>query len=108
MAWWLLLLAGLLEVCWAVGMKYTEGFTRLVPSVFTGVTLAGSMGLLAIATRHLPLGTAYGVWVGIGAAGAAIAGIVLFGESVAPARVFFLLLLIVAVIGLKVTGSSPG
>ena len=103
MSWFLLVIAGLLEVCWAIGLKYTEGFTRLVPSVLTIVALVASMGLLGVAARNLPIGTAYGVWVGIGALGAAIGGIFLFGESANPARVAFLGLLLVAIIGLKVT-----
>lgn len=103
MSWFLLVIAGLLEVCWAIGLKYTEGFTRLVPSVLTIVALVASMGLLGVAARNLPIGTAYGVWVGIGALGAAIGGIFLFGESANPARLAFLGLLLVAIIGLKVT-----
>lgn len=105
-AWIYLLVAGLLEVCWAVGLKYTEGFTRLVPSVFTLVTLAASMVLLAKAAQTLPIGTAYGVWVGIGAVGAGILGIVLFKEPVTLARVGFMALLVVAIIGLKMTASE--
>lgn len=105
-AWIVLIIAGLLETCWAIGLKYTEGFTKLVPSIFTIVTLAGSMYLLARASQILPIGTAYGVWVGIGALGAAILGIVLFQESAAPARLFFLAMLLVSIIGLKVTSTS--
>jgi quaternary ammonium compound-resistance protein SugE len=103
MAWFLLALAGLLEVAWAVGLKYTEGFTRLWPTVLTLAGLAASMFLLAQATRALPIGTAYAVWVGIGAAGTAIAGMVLLNEPVTAARVVFLVLLVVAVLGLKAT-----
>lgn len=102
-SWVILTIAGLLEVCWAIGLKYTEGFTKLFPSIFTLITLAGSMYLLARASNVLPIGTAYGVWVGIGALGAAILGIVLFHEPATPARLFFLLLLLVSIIGLKVT-----
>lgn len=102
-AWVLLVIAGLLEVCWAIGLKYTEGFTRLGPSIFTLITLAGSMYLLAKASQTLPIGTAYGIWVGIGALGAAVLGIVLFQESASPSRIFFLSLLLVSIIGLKVT-----
>ncbi len=102
-AWIILLFAGLLEVCWAIGLKYTEGFTRLVPSIFTLVTLAGSMYLLAKAAQTLPIGTAYAVWVGIGAVGAGILGIVLFKEPVTFARVGFMILLVVSIIGLKAT-----
>lgn len=103
MSWILLVIAGLLEVCWAIGLKYTEGFTKLMPSLFTLGTLAASMFLLAKAGQVLPIGTAYGVWVGIGALGAAILGVVLFNESASPARIAFLGLLLVSIIGLKLT-----
>ncbi|MEU9337429.1 multidrug efflux SMR transporter [Streptomyces sp. NPDC048290] len=103
MAWILLLVAGLLEVGWSIGMKYTEGFTRLWPSVFTGAGIVASMILLAQAAKTLPIGTAYGVWVGIGAAGAAILGMAILGEPVTAARIFFISLLLVAVVGLKAT-----
>ena len=104
-AWIQLFLAGLLEVCWAVGLKYTDGFRKPLPSLFVLVTLAGSMFLLASAARTLPIGTAYAVWVGIGALGAAILGIVLLREPVTFSRMFFLVLLLVAIIGVKM--SSP-
>ncbi|WP_418957295.1 quaternary ammonium compound efflux SMR transporter SugE [Streptomyces tritici] len=103
MAWVLLVLAGLLEVGWSVGMKYTDGFTRLWPSVFTAVGIVASMLLLAQAAKSLPIGTAYGVWVGIGAAGAAVLGMVVLGEPATAARIFFVCLLLVAVVGLKAT-----
>lgn len=103
MAWVLVILAGLLEVVWSVGMKYTDGFTRLWPSLATGAGIVTSMLLLAQAARSLPIGTAYGVWVGIGAAGAAVAGMLLLGEPATAARVFFVALLVVAIVGLKVT-----
>ncbi|MFE2227368.1 DMT family transporter [Streptomyces kronopolitis] len=103
MAWILLLAAGLLEVGWSVGMKYTDGFTRWWPSVWTGAGIVASMLLLSYAARTLPIGTAYGVWVGIGAAGAAVAGMVLLGEPATAARIFFIGLLLVAVVGLKAT-----
>jgi quaternary ammonium compound-resistance protein SugE len=101
--WILLIVAGLLEVCWSVGLKYTQGFTRLRPTVFTIVTLCASMYLLARASQNLPIGTAYGVWVGIGALGAAILGIVLFNEPASPARIGFLALLLISIVGLKLT-----
>ncbi len=101
MSWVLLAIAGLLEVCWAIGLKYTAGFTKLWPSVFTITTLAGSMYLLARAAENLPIGTAYGVWVGIGALGAAVLGIILFNESSSPMRLFFLAMLLVSIVGLK-------
>jgi quaternary ammonium compound-resistance protein SugE len=102
-AWVTLIFAGLLEVCWAVGLKYTNGFTQLVPSLFTLITLAGSMYLLARAAQTLPIGTAYAVWVGIGAVGAGILGIVLFKEPATFARVGFMILLVISIIGLKAT-----
>lgn len=102
-AWVILFIAGLFEVCWAIGLKYTEGFTKLVPSVFTLGTLAASMYLLARASQVLPIGTAYGVWVGVGALGAAVLGIVLFNEMASPMRLFFLGLLLVSIVGLKLT-----
>ena len=103
MAWILLIVAGILETGWAIGLKYTEGFTKFWPSVFTIVAIIVSMVLLSIAARTLPIGTAYAVWVGIGAAGAAVLGIVLLGEPVTAARLFFLALLLVAIVGLKMT-----
>lgn len=104
MAWLILIVAGLLETGWAVGLKYTEGFTRLVPSVLTAAGIVASMYLLSVAARTLPIGTAYAVWVGIGAAGAVVLGMVLLGESRNPARLFFLGLLLVSIVGLKFTG----
>lgn len=101
MSWILLVIAGLLEIVWAIGLKLSEGFTRVGWAAITVVALAASMGLLATATRSLPIGTAYGAWVGIGAAGTAIAGMIFFGEPVTPARLGFLVMLIVSVIGLK-------
>ncbi|HEX5745734.1 MAG TPA: quaternary ammonium compound efflux SMR transporter SugE [Archangium sp.] len=106
MAWVLLVVAGLLETCWAIGLKYTEGFTRLVPSVLTGVAIIASMVLLGVAAKSLPIGTAYAVWVGIGALGAAVLGIFLFHEPVTPARVFFLALMLISIIGLKFTSGG--
>lgn len=105
MAWFALLLAGILEVAWSVGLVYTKGFTKPVPSVLTVIALGGSMWLLAFATRTLPIGTAYPIWVGIGALGAACAGVVLFGEAMSPARAVFVLLLVLSIVGLKVTAA---
>lgn len=102
-AWILLILAGLFETGWAIGLKYTHGFTRLWPTVWTAVALFISMVLLARAVRDLPIGTAYAVWVGIGALGAAVLGIALFHESASPGRLFFLGMLLVSIIGLKWT-----
>lgn len=105
MAWVLLIVAGLLEVAWASVLPSTQGLTRLLPSLaFLGL-LGASMYLLARATDTIPIGTAYGVWVGIGAVGAAVVGIALHGDAATPARVAFLAMLIVAIVGLKVTGS---
>lgn len=103
MAWVVLIIAGLFEICWAVGLKFSEGFTKLYPSIFTLITLAISMYLLARASHVLPIGTAYGVWVGVGALGTAVLGIVLFQESVSPMRLLFLVMLFVSIIGLKLT-----
>ncbi|GGV62575.1 DMT family transporter [Streptomyces massasporeus] len=103
MAWVLLVVAGLLEVGWSIGMKYTDGFTRPLPSVLTGVGIVASMLLLSQAAKTLPIGTAYGVWVGIGAAGAAVFGMAVLGEPATAARIFFVCLLLVAVVGLKAT-----
>jgi quaternary ammonium compound-resistance protein SugE len=100
-AWIYLVIAGVLEIAWAVGLKYSEGFTKPVPSVLTGIALIASMWLLAMAAKTLPIGTAYAVWVGIGATGAAIFGIVLFREAVTPTRVAFLILLVVSIVGLR-------
>lgn len=103
MSWLLLIIAGLLETCWAVGLKYTEGFTRPMPSIFVGLSAACSLVLLAIAVRTIPVGTAYAIWVGIGALGAALLGIVLFAEPITMARSLCLLLLLAALVGLKLT-----
>ncbi|GAA3851364.1 quaternary ammonium compound efflux SMR transporter SugE [Streptomyces sp. NPDC003631] len=103
MAWVLLVVAGLLEVAWSIGMKYTDGFTRLWPSLATGAGIVASMLLLSYAAKSLPIGTAYGVWVGIGAAGAAVLGMTVLGEPATAARIFFVALLLIAVVGLKAT-----
>ncbi|HLV67156.1 MAG TPA: SMR family transporter [Polyangiaceae bacterium] len=103
MAWVYLIVAGLLEVAWAVGLKYTEGFTRIVPSALTVGAIAASMWLLSVAARTIPIGTAYATWVGIGAFGAAVLGIVLFREPFSAARGLFLALLVIAIIGLRAT-----
>jgi quaternary ammonium compound-resistance protein SugE len=103
MAWVMLIIAGLLEMCWAVGLKYTEGFTRPLPSVLTALAIIASMVLLSLAARSLPIGTAYAVWVGIGALGAAVLGMILFHEPVSAPRLFFLALLLTSIIGLKLT-----
>lgn len=101
LAWVYLIIAGLLEVCWAIGLKYTEGFTKLTPSIFTIVTFSLSMFLLAKATHTLPIGTAYAIWVGIGVLGATILGSFLLQEPFTPTRILFLCLLLVSIVGLK-------
>lgn len=103
MAWAALFVAGLMEVVWAIGLKFTEGWTRLWPSVGTLVAMAASFFLLAHAMRSLPVGTAYAVWVGIGAVGVAVLGILLFGESLAPARLVCIGLIVAGVVGLRLT-----
>lgn len=106
MAWITLFLAGLLEIVWAVGLKYTEGWTRLWPSVLTLVAMIIGFILLSNAMRTLPLGTAYAVWVGIGTVGAVMAGIWLFGESVSLSRLLFIGLIVVGILGLKLTSNA--
>ena len=106
MAWLLLLIAGLLEVGWAIGLKYTEGFTQLWPSVLTLAAMAGSVVLLGIAMKSFPVGTSYAVWVGIGAVGTAILGIILFGESASAGRLASLGLIVSGIVGLKL--ATPG
>jgi quaternary ammonium compound-resistance protein SugE len=101
MAWAILFTAGLLEVCWAIGLKYTEGFTRLVPSVLTLAAMAGSVLLLGWALKTLPIGTAYAVWTGIGAVGTAALGIILFGEAASMLRLASIGLIVAGIIGLK-------
>lgn len=106
MSWIILVLAGLCEVVWAVGIKYPAGFTKLIPSLLTVFFLVTSVGLLSIAARTLRIGTAYAVWVGIGALGAAVFGIVLFNEPLTLSRLLFLSMLLVAIVGLKLTATK--
>jgi quaternary ammonium compound-resistance protein SugE len=106
MAWILLVIAGLLEVCWAVGLKYTDGFRRPMATLLVVAAIVASMILLGIAARTLPIGTAYAVWVGIGALGAAILGVVLFHEPVTVPRILFLAMLLASIIGLKATSQG--
>jgi quaternary ammonium compound-resistance protein SugE len=107
MAWLILIIAGLFEVGWAVGLKYSDGLTRLWPSLATGAALILSMGLLAIAMKSLPLGTAYTVWTGIGAIGTVILGIVLFGEPASVIRLGCITLILAGIIGLKFASTTP-
>ena len=106
MSWLILIVAGLLEVAWATTLPSTEGFTRLVPTIGFVALLAASMLALAKAAQDIPIGTAYGVWVGIGMVGTAVAGIVVHDDPVTPARLLFLTLLVVAIVGLKVTSGT--
>ncbi|MBW7850789.1 MAG: quaternary ammonium compound efflux SMR transporter SugE [Rhodospirillales bacterium] len=101
MAWIALFFAGLFEVAWAVGLKYTAGFTRLYPTVFTLVAMAASLGLLGLALRTLPLGTAYAIWTGIGTVGTAALGIVVFGEPSDALRILCIGLILAGIVGLK-------
>lgn len=101
MAWIILFIAGLLEVGWAVGLKYTEGFTRPLPTILTAIALVASMVLLGLAVRTLPLGTAYAVWTGIGTIGTAVLGMILFGEPATAMRLVFIGLILAGILGLK-------
>ena len=103
MSWLVLFLAGICECGWAVGLKYAEGFTRLVPSAVTLTAMTVSVVLLGLAVRSLPLGTAYAVWTGIGAVGTALLGILLFGESASPGRLISLALVVAGLVGLKLS-----
>ncbi|WP_120994993.1 quaternary ammonium compound efflux SMR transporter SugE [Stutzerimonas urumqiensis] len=106
MSWLYLVLAGLLEIVWAIGLKYTEGFSRLVPSLVTLAAMVGSFYLLSAALRTLPIGTAYGVWVGIGTVGTAIAGVVLFHETVTPLKLVSIILVVAGIAGLKLSTAA--
>lgn len=101
MAWLVLVFAGLFEVGWAIGLKWTDGFSRLWPSLFTAASMIVSLGLLGLALKELPLGTAYAVWTGIGTVGTALIGIWLFGEIASPARLCCIGLIVAGIVGLK-------
>lgn len=103
MSWTILFLAGIFEIFWAVGLKYSDGFTKLFPTIFTIVTMIISFYLLSLALKNLPIGTAYAVWVGIGTVGTVIAGIILFGESMTLIRVISILFILIGIVGLKFT-----
>ena len=103
MDWLILTLAGIFEIVLAVGLKYTEGFTKLIPSIITITAVILSFWLLSIAVKTLPVGTAYAVWTGIGTVGAVIFGIILFGESASPLKIFFIALILAGMIGLKIS-----
>ncbi len=106
MAWFMLILAGLLEIGWAVGLKFSDGFTRLAPSVATVLAMAGSLALLGVALRTLPLGTAYAVWTGIGAVGTVAFGVLLFDEPASVARLVCAGLIVAGIVGLRLTATS--
>ena len=103
MSWTILFLAGIFEIFWAVGLKYSDGFTKLFPTIFTIVTMFICFYLLSLALKALPIGTAYAVWVGIGTVGTVIAGIILFGESMTLIRVISILFILIGIVGLKFT-----
>ena len=104
MPWILLVIAGIFEVGWAIGLKYTEGFTRPVPTVLTVAAMVVSLGLLGLALRDLPVGTAYAVWTGVGAVGTAALGIFLFGDPATPLRLASIALIVAGIAGLKLVG----
>ena len=106
MKWVWLVMAGLLETCWAVGLKYSQGFTKFVPSMFTIIGMIASFYLLSLALKNLPLGTAYAIWTGIGTVGTVILGIILFKEPVDPIRLIFVGLIIIGIIGLKIVSAA--
>jgi len=107
MAWLILFIAGILEIIWAVGLKHADGLTRPRASLITIAAMIASMGLLAYAVRDIPIGTAYAIWTGIGAAGTAIAGMILFGEPTGALRVHFLCLIVAGIVGLRWTLPTP-
>jgi len=105
MAWFFLFIASVFEIGWAIGMKYTHGFTKLVPSVVTLVSMVLSVYLLSLATKEIPIGTAYAVWTGIGIAGTSILGVILFDETVEVLKVVFISMILIAIVGLKITSN---
>lgn len=106
MNWFWLVVAGLFEVVWAIGLKYTQGFTKLTPSLITLMAMGVSVYLLSVALRTLPLGTAYAVWVGIGAVGTAVTGMLLFSEPATPLKLISLLLVVAGIVGLKLASAT--
>jgi len=107
MSWIFLFIAGLFEIGWAIGLKYTNGFTKLLPSVITIITMILSFYFLSTSVKTIPIGTGYAIWTGIGAVGTAILGIILFGESKELIRLFFILLIVVGIVGLKIFSKVP-
>ncbi len=106
MIWLILFIAGLFEIVWAVGIKYSDGFTKPLPSILTIISMIISMGLLSYSVKYLPVGTAYAIWTGIGAVGTAIMGIILFQESKELIRLFFIFLIVIGIVGLKLVETS--
>lgn len=106
MAWIYLVIAGILEIGWAIGLKYTEGWTKLVPSLLTGATMLASFYMLSLAIKNLPIGTAYAVWTGIGTVGAAILGMVIFNEPRDLTKIICILLIVLGIAGLKLTSAE--
>lgn len=107
MAWFMLFIAGLLEIAWAVGLKYSEGFTRLWPSVLTVAGMIASFYCLSLAVKTIPLGTGYAIWTGIGAVGTTILGVILFKEPATVVRLVCVLLIVAGIVGLKLTAKTP-
>lgn len=105
MAWVILFIAGIFEIGWAIGMKYTDGFTKLIPSALTLISMILSVYLLSIAIKEIPIGTAYAVWTGIGIAGTSILGILIFNEPVEILKVLFISMILIAVVGLKIVSN---
>lgn len=106
MAWFLLFIAGIFEIVWAIGLKYSEGFSKFWPSVFTLVAMAISIYFLSLAIKTLPIGIAYSIWTGIGAIGTVMLGILLFDESKESIKIFFIMLIVIGIVGLRIFGQS--
>ena len=102
MAWFLLIIAGIFEIAWAIGMKYTNGFTKLSPTILTLASMIISVYLLSLATKEIPIGTAYAVWTGIGIAGTSILGIIIFDEPIEVLKILFISMILIAIVGLKI------
>ena len=102
MAWFFLIIAGIFEIAWAIGMKYTNGFTKLTPTVLTLASMIISVYLLSLATKEIPIGTAYAIWTGIGIAGTSILGIIIFDEPIEVLKILFISMILLAIVGLKI------
>lgn len=103
MNWIYLFIAAVFEVSWAIGLKYSEGLSKFIPSVLTIIAMLLSFGFLSLAVKHLPIGTAYSIWTGFGTVGTVILGMILFGEQVTPLRISFIILIVIGIIGLRIT-----